>query len=48
MFLSELKLKSSIPNGTHKSVSLISVNGTVEKEMQYRFIIDAAIADRIQ
>ena len=48
MFLSESKFKSNISNDTHKSASLISVNGAVEKEMYNRFITNTAIADWIQ
>ena len=48
MFLSESKLKSNISNGAHKSVSLITVNSTVEKEKYNRYITNTAIANWIQ
>ena len=48
MFLSESKLKSNISNGAHKSVSLITVNSTVEKEIYNRYITNTAIANWIQ
>ena len=48
VFLSESKLKSNISNGAHKSVSLITVNSTVEKEIYNRYITNTAIANWIQ
>ena len=48
VFLSESKLKSNISNGAHKSVSLITVDWTVEKEIYNRYITNTTNANWIQ